>query len=221
MQPSFERARFNMIEQQVRPWQVLDDRVLAVMHAVPRELFVPEGYRELAYADIDIPIGADSAMLPPKIVGRMLQALKVRKGERVLEIGTGTGYATACLAELGARVRSIEVDPDLGAVARARLAAMGLGWIEILVGDALAGPVAGAPFDVIAVTGSLPTDTPLAMLREQLVPGGRLFAIVGEGALMEALIEIRGAGGDVHRTGLFETSVPALRNAPLPERFSF
>ena len=221
MQPSFERARFNMIEQQVRPWQVLDDRVLAVMHAMPRELFVPDGYQELAYADIDIPIGTDSAMLPPKLVGRMLQALAVREGERVLEIGTGTGYATACLAGLGARVRSIEIDPDLAAAARSRLVGMGLGWIAIIVGDALAGAVAGAPFDAIAVTGSLPTDTPLAMLREQLVPGGRLFAIVGEGALMEALIETRGAVGNVRRTRLFETSVPALRNAPLPERFSF
>lgn len=221
MQPSLERARFNMVEQQVRPWQVLDDRVLAVLYALPRELFVPTDWHGLAYADVEIPLGQGSAMLAPKIVGRLLQALAVRPGERVLEIGTGTGYLTACLAELGGVVTSVEIDPALAAAARARLDAMGLTAINIQVADGLAGPVDGGPFDVIAVTGSLPTEAPLAMLRAQLTEGGRLFAIVGEDALMEARLETRLPGGNLRRVGLFETAVPALVNAPAAPRFAF
>lgn len=221
MQPTLERARFNMIEQQIRPWQVLDERVLAVMGALPRELFVPADWQGLAYADIDIPLTDGAAMLAPKIVGRMLQALAVQKDDRVLEIGTGSGYLTACLAELGGPVRSLEIDPALAAAAGARLDAMGLAAVTIAVGDGLAGPAQGGPFDVIVLTGSLPSEAPLAMLRAQLTERGRLFAIVGEGSLMQALIETRVPGGGVRRTNLFETSVPALRNAPPPERFTF
>lgn len=217
-----DTARFNMIEQQVRPWNVLDARVLTVLGELPREAFVPGGYEALAYADIDIPIGADSCMLAPKMVGRMLQALAVRDGDKVLEIGTGTGYATACLARLGGRVVSVEIDPALAEGAAERLDALKLKRVEVRAADGMAGPVDGGPFDVIAVTGSLPTEEPVSMLAQQLAPGGRLFVIVGEDPVMEAKLETRvGAAGDLRREELFETSVPALKNVPQPERFVF
>jgi protein-L-isoaspartate(D-aspartate) O-methyltransferase len=222
MQPHAEIARFNMIEQQVRPWNVLDERVLGVLGELPRDAFVPDAYQALAYADIDIPIGTASSMLPPKVVGRMLQALAVQQGDRVLEIGTGTGYVTACLSRLGGRVLSLEIDQDLAKGAAERLEALKLKRVEVDVADALAETVRGGPFDVIAVTGSLPTDEPLPMLTQQLAPGGRLFAIVGEDPVMRARLETRvGAVGDLRREELFETSVPPLLNVPEPERFVF
>jgi protein-L-isoaspartate(D-aspartate) O-methyltransferase len=214
-------ARFNMIEQQVRPWQVLDSRVLAVMSEIHRELFVPDAYQGLAYADIEIPIGANSSMLAPKMIGRMLQALNIHEQDKVLEIGTGTGYGTACLARIGGRVVSIEIEPELASVAQERLAAMQLRRVEVLTGDALAGPVDGGPFDVIAVTGSVPNEEVLPMLRQQLSTGGRLFAVIGEPPLMQAVLETRLAGGDARREGLFETCIPALQNVPEPQRFVF
>ncbi len=215
-----DTARHNMIEQQVRPWNVLDERVLRVLGELPREAFVPDAYQALAYADIDIPIGTDTCMLAPKVVGRMLQALQVRDGEKVLEIGPGTGYITACLARLGGRVLGVEIDPDLAEGARERLQAMQLRRVEVRTADAMAGPLDAGPFDVIAVTGSVPTEEPLPMLLQQLAPGGRLFVIVGEDPVMEARLETR-VGSDLRRQSLFETSVPALRNVPEPERFVF
>jgi len=215
-------ARYNMIEQQVRPWNVLNERVLRVLGELPREAFVPDAYQALAYADIDIPIGTDTCMLAPKVVGRMLQALQVRETDKVLEIGPGTGYVTACLARLGARVVGVEIDPALAEGAAERLAAMQLRRVEVHPADAMVGPVDGGPFDVIAVTGSLPTEEPVPMLAQQLKPGGRLFVIVGEDPVMEARLETRiGAAGDLRREALFETSVPPLRNVPQPERFVF
>ncbi|WP_295887210.1 protein-L-isoaspartate O-methyltransferase [uncultured Thiohalocapsa sp.] len=215
-------ARYNMIEQQVRPWNVLNERVLRVLGELPREAFVPDAYQALAYADIDIPIGTDTCMLAPKVVGRMLQALQVRETDKVLEIGPGTGYVTACLARLGARVVGVEIDPALAEGAAERLAAMQLRRVEVHTADAMVGPVDGGPFDVIAVTGSLPTEEPVPMLAQQLKPGGRLFVIVGEDPVMEARLETRiGAAGDLRREALFETSVPPLRNVPQPERFVF
>jgi protein-L-isoaspartate(D-aspartate) O-methyltransferase len=221
MMSSAERARFNMIEQQVRPWEVLDSRVLAVMSEIPREAFVPDAYQGLAYADIEIPIGDESAMLAPKMVGRMLQALDLRPADKVLEIGTGTGYVTACLARLAGRVVSVEIDPALADAARQRLEAMQLTRVEVLTADAMSGPIDGGPFDAIAVTGSLRSEEPLPMLRQQLAEGGRLFAVVGECPIMEARLETRITGGDVRSEGLFETCVPALKNVPEPERFVF
>jgi protein-L-isoaspartate(D-aspartate) O-methyltransferase len=214
-------ARFNMIEQQVRPWQVLDTRVLAVMSEIHRELFVPDAYQGLAYADIEIPIGTSSSMLSPKMIGRMLQALNIREHDKVLEIGTGTGYGTACLARLGGRVVSIEIEPELASTAQERLLAMQLRRVEVITGDAFAGPVDGGPFDVIAVTGSVPNEELLPMLRQQLSTGGRLFAVIGEPPLMQAVLETRLAGGDVRREGLFETCIPSLQNVPEPQRFVF
>ncbi|MCG6942436.1 MAG: protein-L-isoaspartate O-methyltransferase [Thiohalocapsa sp.] len=222
MTSPIEIARFNMIEQQVRPWNVLDEGVLRVLGELPREAFVPDAYQALAYADIDIPIGTDTCMLPPKVVGRMLQALQVREGDKVLEIGPGTGYVTACLARLGGRVIGVEIDPALAEGARERIEALNLRRVEVRAGDAMAAPVDGGPFDVIAVTGSVPTEEPVPMLAQQLAPGGRLFVIVGEDPVMEARLETRiGSGSDLRREALFETSVPALRNVPQPERFVF
>jgi protein-L-isoaspartate(D-aspartate) O-methyltransferase len=221
MDQSIARARFNMIHQQVRPWGVLNDGVLDTLDQVPRERFVPGAYVSLAYADIEIPIGDGQHMLPPKLVGRLLQALAVRPGDRALEIGTGTGYVGACLAHLGARVLSLEIDPRLAAEARERLSALGFGQVEIRVADGLAGRVEGGPFDVVAVTGSLPREETLASLRQQLSRGGRLFAVVGVAPAMESLLITRVGAADYRRESLFETCVDPLTNAPEPERFVF
>ena len=221
MEISTESARFNMIQQQIRPWDVLDDRVLDVLAELQREDFVPDAYKGLAYADIEVPIGNGQLMLSPKVVGRMLQALALQPGDKVLEIGTGTGYVTACLSRLGGRVISIEIDPELASGARDRLEALGLGRLEIRDGDGLAGPVEGGPFDVIAVSGSVPTEAPLQMLRDQLALDGRLFAIVGEPPIMEAVLITRVAGADYRRQALFETCAPVLVNAPEAEGFVF
>jgi len=221
MDTSIDRSRFNMIQQQIRPWNVADDQVLSVMADVPRERFVPDAYRSVAHADIEIPLGDGQTMLAPKVVGRMLQALTVQADDKILEIGTGSGYVAACLSRLGGRVISMEIHEGLAAQARETLQAMMLQRLEVRVGDGLAGSMDGQPFDVIALTGSLPNDEPLAALQEQLAPGGRLFAVVGEEPVMEALLVTRVSGSDFRRESLFETSVPALEKAPEPERFVF
>jgi protein-L-isoaspartate(D-aspartate) O-methyltransferase len=221
MDTSVERAHFNMVEQQVRPWGVSDPEVLEVLARVPRERFVPESYRSLAYADIEIPIAAGQVMLAPKVVGRMLQALSIRPEDRILEIGAGSGYVTGCLASLGSRVVSLELHQELAEQARATLESLNMRHLEVRVGDALAGEVEGYPFDVIAVTGSLPDDALLSSVQEQLALNGRLFAIVGEAPLMEAVVVTRVATQEFHREVLFETSVPALENVPEAEHFEF
>jgi protein-L-isoaspartate(D-aspartate) O-methyltransferase len=210
-----------MIQQQIRPWDVADDRVLETMNEIPREQFVPEAYRGLAYAEIGIPLAHQETMLEPKLVARMLQALKVQPGERVLEIGTGSGYVTACLARLGGRVLSLELHDDLVDEARDRLAQLNVRNAELRTGDGLAGPLEGAPFDAIAVTGSLPDEAILEGLKAQLGKGGRLFAIVGEDPVMEAVLVTRVDQTHFHRQDLFETNVPPLANAPEPEHFVF
>ena len=214
-------ARFNMTQQQIRPWGVLDDRVLAVMAAVGRESFVPDAYQGLAYADLEIPLGDGQEMLAPKVVGRLLQALNVQPWERVLEVGTGSGYLTACLSRLGERVTSLEINPTLAAAARARLVRLGLHNIEVRQADALAGPTAGAPFEVIAVTGSVPRIACLQVMQEQLAARGRLFCILGEPPIMEAWRMTRGADGELRQEALFETRSTRLANCPEPPVFVF
>lgn len=221
MDTSTDRARFNMIQQQIRPWDVADDEVLSVMAEIPREQFVPDAYHSLAYADIEVPIGEGQTMLAPKVAARMLQALDVRQVDKILEIGTGTGYVTACLSRLGGRVLSVEINAGLAQQARTVLETLSFRRLEVRVGDALAGPMVEQPFDVIAVTGSLPNDVALASLQDQLAPGGRLFAVVGEEPVMEALLVTRIEAGVFRRESLFETSVPALENVPETERFVF
>jgi len=221
MDTSIDTARFNMIQQQIRPWNVADERVLSVMADILRESFVPEAYRGLAYADVEIPIGDGQAMLEPKVVAHMLQALDIRGDDKILEIGTGTGYATACLCRLGCQVVSIEIHPGLADQAQEALGALKPPNLEVRVGDGLEGPVHGQPFDVIAVTGSLPDEEALGGLQDQLAQGGRLFAIVGEEPVMEAILVTRVVGRDFRRRSLFETCAPALEKAPEPERFVF
>jgi len=220
MAPSTDKARFNMIQQQIRPWDVIDSQVLNTMMAISREAFVPDAYRALAYADIEVPMNAGQKMLAPRVVARMLQALDVKDGDKVLEIGTGTGYVTACLSRLGGKVTSIELDEELLQRARNTLQTQGFKDLDLRSGDGLAGPVLGGPFDVIAVTGSLPGDDALEALQEQLADTGRLFAIVGEGPAMHALLLTR-TDDSLRREDLFETSLPPLTNAPQPEQFNF
>ena len=214
----FETARFNMIEQQVRPWDVLDQRVLDAMAAVPREDFVPERYRSsLAFADISIPLPHGQVMLQPRVQGRLLQALDIRPGDRILEIGTGTGYLTACLARLGGEVLSVDIHGDFLPPAQERLQALGIRNVELREADAAAGWPEEEAFDVIAVTGSLPRlhDGFHRTLRQ----GGRLFLVAGRPPVMEAMLFTRTAPEQWAREDLFETSIPPLENAPADATF--
>ena len=214
-----QRARFNMVEQQIRPWEVLDQQVLDLLFAVRREEFVPEQYRSLAFVDMEIPLGHGEKMLAPKLEARMLQELAIKPTDRVLEVGTGSGYMTALLAKRGAHVTSVEIIPEFSAQAAARLAAHGITNITLEAGDAARGWSKHAPYDAILLTGSVPV---LADAFEQsLNPGGRLLAVVGEAPVMEARLITCAAGGACNALGLFETCIPALRNAPQPERFVF
>lgn len=221
MDISIDSARFNMVQQQIRPWNVVDDRVLSIMADIPREKFVPAAYRGLAYADLEIPIGEGQTMLAPKIVAHALQALDIRTDDKILEIGTGTGYVTACLSRLSGHVVGLEIHAGLAEQARTAMQALRPQRLEVRVGDGLEGPVDGYPFDVIAVTGSLPDTATLGVLEGQLAPGGRLFVVVGEEPVMEALLVTRVTDQDFRRQSLFETSVPALEKTPEPERFIF
>ncbi len=218
-QIDFERARFNMVEQQIRTWEVLDQQILDLLMAVHREDFLPAQYRSLAFVDMEIPIGGGERMLPPKLEARMLQELAVRPGDRILEVGTGSGYMTALLAKRGAHVCSVEIVPGLSNEAAARLRAHDIANVTLETGDAARGWSKGAPYDVIVLTGSVPVlDDAFA---RSLNPGGRLLAIVGEAPVMEARLVTRAAGGACSIRGLFETCIPVLRNAPQPERFVF
>ena len=222
MDTSLETARFNMIQQQIRPWGVTDERVLATLAAIPREHFVPDAYRGLAYADIEVPLGQGQGqvMLAPKVVAHLLQALSIGPDDRILEIGTGSGYVTACLNHLGGAVISLEIEPELAELAKRNLGDSDPRRLEIRVADGLAGHIDGGPFDVIALTGSLPDASGLSGLVSQLAPHGRLFAILGDEPAMVATLITHGPEG-FNRQSLFEISVPALAKAPEPERFVF
>lgn len=214
-----ETARFNMIVQQIRPWEVIDERVLDTLQTVPREHFVAEEYLGLAFADVAVPIGENQEMMKPVQEARMLQALAVKSGDRVLEIGTGSGFVTACLATLGGSVTSYELREDLSRTASDRLRALEIEHVELVCGDGLHASLAPSSFDVIAVTGSLPTyaDT----LDALLAPGGRMFVVIGEAPAMNAMLVTRNATGELWKENLFETVLPALDNAPQAEHFVF
>jgi len=214
-----EKARFNMVEQQIRPWDVLDETVLGLLLRVKREEYVPEIYRAMAFMDIEIPLGQGEAMLSPKVEARVLQALKIKPGDKVLEVGTGSGYMTALLASLAKHVHSVEIVPEFSQAAAQKLAAHDFHNVTLDVGDGARGWAKYAPYDVIVVTGSLPIlpDEFLA----QLNAGGRLIAFVGTPPVMEArhirVIE----PGVTDAEDLFETNVRMLVNAPQPRQFVF
>ncbi|MBX9629198.1 MAG: protein-L-isoaspartate O-methyltransferase [Burkholderiales bacterium] len=215
----FEVARANMVESQIRTWEVLDQRVLDLVLEVKRESFVPPAYRDLAFADMEIPLGHGEVMLAPKLEARLVQELGLNPTDRVLEIGTGSGYMTALLARLAAQVVSVEIVPDFSRAAAARLAENGIRNATLEVGDGALGWARSAPYDAILVTGSLP------MLPEdfpaQLAPGGRLIAVVGRAPIMTAQLVTCLAPGKITTVGLFETSIPPLKHAREPERFVF
>lgn len=216
---NFEQARINMVEQQVRPWDVLDQRVLDLLLTVPREAFVPEHLRQLAFADIAIPLGHGEVMMTPKVEGRLLQALAVEPQDRILEIGTGSGYLTALLAKSGGRVTSIEIHADLARQAEARLKAQGIANVTLEVGDGVQGWERAAPYDVIAVTGSVPVLTD--HFERQLAVRGRLFVVVGGSPVMDAWLITRVGASEWARESLFETDLPPLKGAPAPPKFVF
>jgi protein-L-isoaspartate(D-aspartate) O-methyltransferase len=216
---NFEQARFNMVEQQVRPWEVLDQSVLDLLFVIKREEFVPAAHRALAFADIEIPLGHGASMLAPKIEARALQALQLRNDERVLEIGAGSGYMAGLLAAHSHHVWSVEIVPELAETARANLRRMGIANVVVESGDGVRGWPAHAPYDAIVVSASMPLVP--AELTAQLKIGGRLFAIVGEAPAMQARLITR-VGEDSYRTvNLFETVAAPLVNAPQPEKFVF
>lgn len=215
----FELARFNMVEQQIRPWEVLDPRVLELVGRVRREEFVPQQYRALAFADMEIPLGHGEAMLAPKLEARMLQELALKPGDRVLEVGTGSGYMTALLASLSAHVYSVELIAEFTRAAGARLEQHDIRNVTLDTGDAARGWDRHAPYDAIMLTGSVPL-LPDAFAKS-LLPGGRLIAVVGKPPVMEARLITCAAAGAFCTTGLFETCIAPLKNALQPGKFVF
>ena len=216
---NLEQARTNMVEQQIRTWEVLDQEVLDLLYVVPREEFVPQQHRALAFSDVELPIGEGERMWQPKLEARVLQELMVKKTDRVLEVGTGSGYFTALLAHRAAHVHSVEVKPALAAMGRRNLERHGADNVTLETGDAARGWPRHAPYDVIVLTGSTPV-LPRAFL-DQLAPGGRLFAVVGEAPAMRARLVTCSAPGAWRSTDLFETVIAPLVNAENPPRFRF
>lgn len=214
-----QQARFNMIEQQIRPWDVLDPVVLKLLQQVPREDFVPAQYAGLAFADLEIPLGHGQTMLSPKLEARILQALQLQPADHVLEIGTGSGYLTALLAKLCRQVVSVDCVAELTEAARARLRHQGIRNVTLETGAAVAGWNAHAPYDVIVLTGSAPLLAP--EWQHSLAAGGRLFAVVGQAPAMAATLIRRMSEGLFHADVLFETCIPPLRDAPQPQAFQF
>ena len=218
-----EQARANMVEQQIRPWDVLDQDVLDLLYLVPREEFVPAEYRALAFSDLEVPLEAGKPagerMWQPKLEARVLQELGPRKTDRALEVGTGSGYFCALLAHRCAQVVSVEIDAALAASGGANLERHGVDNVTLEIGDAARGWERHAPYDVIVLTGSTPV-LPRAFL-EQLAPEGRLFAVVGEAPAMSAQLFLAAAPGAARSTTLFETVLKPLVNCARPSRFSF
>ena len=214
----YEQARFNMVEQQVRTWDVLDQEILDLLFAVKREEFVPAAYRSLAFADLELPLSNGQRMWAPKVEARVLQALALKLRESVLEIGTGSGYFAALLGHRAGLVTSVEIDPGLSSEAAARLARTGVANVRCEVGDGARG-WGSEQFDAIVLTGSTPL-LPESFFR-QLQPGGRIFAIVGDAPAMTARLVNWTAPGSRVTTDLFETVVAPLVNAATPARFKF
>lgn len=223
----FEQARFNMIEQQIRPWEVLDPQVLNLMAHLPRENFVPAAHRSLAFADMELPLTQPAqdgkVMLAPRVEARMLQDLQLKPQDKVLEIGTGSGHMAALMARLAQRVVSIEMDESLARTARENLQRAGVANVDVRVADAtaqnFAACAAEAPYNAILLSGSV-TEVPSALLA-MLAPGGRLMAIVGDEPVMRATIITRTADASFHTAQPWDTVAPRLLHFPEPSRFRF
>ncbi|MBY0483296.1 protein-L-isoaspartate O-methyltransferase [Nitrosomonas sp.] len=216
---NLEQTRFNMVAQQIRTWNVLDDNVLDLLYKIKREEFVPAENRAMAFVDMEIPLGYGQVMLTPKMEARVVQELHVKNTDKILEVGSGSGYLTALLADQGAHVYSVEIIPELKTFAENNLKAHEITNVTIELGDAARGWSKNEPYDVIVLTASTP-GLPDAF-QKSLNPGGRLFAIVGEDPVMEALLITCIVPGEFTTTKLFETSTPPLINALQPTRFTF
>lgn len=221
MAHSVEKARFNMVQQQIRPWEVMDPRVLNLMEQLPRDAFVPDAYKALAYADIEIPLAHGEHMLFPRMEARLMQALDLLPSDQVLEIGTGSAYLTACLAKLCQRVVSIDIHEDFTQSAADKLQQQGVDNVLLKSGDAFAGPLEEGPFDVIAVTGSIGTSGQAEIFRQQLRIGGRLFVVIGSSPAMRAMLITRTGDKAFSEEAIFETDIKALTNAEAPRTFEF
>jgi protein-L-isoaspartate(D-aspartate) O-methyltransferase len=211
-------ARQKMVEQQVRAWDVFDPEVLSVLESIPREQFVPFGYESLAFADTEIPLAHGQHMMTPTLEGRVLQALDLNGIERVLEVGSGSGFLSACLCHLADHVVSLEIHDDIAKRARDNLADAGLANVEIVLMDAMKDLPDGA-FDAIAVTGSIQHFDP--RFAEKLAPDGRLFVVVGDAPVMDARLVHKTGENDWETESLFETVLDPLINGSLPPLFSF
>ncbi|TAK75305.1 MAG: protein-L-isoaspartate O-methyltransferase [Aquabacterium sp.] len=216
---NIEQARFNMIEQQIRPWDVLDTDVLALLAVVKREDFVPAGYRSMAFMDLEIPLPGGQTMLAPKLEARIVQDLNLRKHEKVLEIGAGSGYMAALMAHRAQRVISLEIRPDLAQMATTNLRIAGIANAEVKLADGAQGWAAEAPFDAIVLSGSV-ASVPDVILN-QLKPGGRLIAIVGQEPIMQAVRTERRDQHSFVSQALYDTVAQRLDGFPEPARFSF
>jgi protein-L-isoaspartate(D-aspartate) O-methyltransferase len=208
-----------MIEQQIRPWNVLDQDVLDLLHVVKREQFVPAAYENLAFADVEIPLAGGDTMLTPKIEARLLQEVQLKKHETVLLVGAGSGYLAALLAHKGRHVTAVEISPELKALAEANLARAGVANVTVELGNGAEGWTAGAPYDVIVIAGSLPV-LPDAFLKQVKV-GGRIAAIVGEAPVMTCNIITRVSDAAYDTVKVFETNVKPLAGAPVLSHFEF
>jgi protein-L-isoaspartate(D-aspartate) O-methyltransferase len=218
MQP-ISVIRDQMTYQQVRAWSVLPPATLNMLEQLPRELFVPESWRRAAYADLAIPLGEGQHMLQPSVVGRILQAVEIQPANQIIEIGTGSGYLTACMALLGAQVRSVEIRPEFVRNARKNLKAAGIGNAQVEDADAFALPELSAAYDVVVLTGSMPIYD--ARFEALLRPGGRLFGVTGQNPVMEAQLVRLDSNGIRTCRSLFETVLDPLANAPTIDSFAF
>ncbi|MDQ2821742.1 MAG: protein-L-isoaspartate O-methyltransferase [Pseudomonadota bacterium] len=216
---NIEQARFNMIEQQIRPWNVLDQDVLNVLHIVKREQYVPAACASLAFADTEIPLGNGATMLNPKIEARILQDLQIKKHENVLEVGAGSGYMAALLANKARHVTTVEINPALKEMAQQNLAKANVTNVTVELGNGSEGWTTGAPFDVIVISGAL--EVLPEVFKKQLKVGGRIAAIVGVAPVMQCVIITRVAEAAWDTVQVFETNIKALASAPQPSHFEF
>ncbi len=217
LEMNFEIARHNMIEQQIRPWNVIDPIVLSALDAIPRENYVPDELKTSAFSDVELPIGHNQSMLCPKIEARILQSVQLKKTDKVLEVGTGSGYMTALLAHLAEQVHTVEINEQLSEQARQKITSEGFENITFAVADAAQGYTQDAPYDVIIITGALSRldDS----FKQSLKLGGRLFVVLGTAPVMEATLITRVSTNHYATEILFETEIPELENAPQKQTF--